>query len=115
MNFNITKNTFATDKNSVHSLHMESDEYFVIFYYMGNYKQDFENHTIDKDSISVTITPRNQNLPIKRSDGKLYIDLSYSPYFLLDVTECDELKEKLNIAKDTVLSLQTLLHQYFRI
>ena len=115
MNFNITKNTFATDKNSVHSLHMESDDYFVIFYYMGNYKQDFEHHTIDKGSVSVAITPRNQNLPIKLSDGDLYIDLSYSPYYLLNITECEELKEKLNIAKDAVLSLRSILNQYFEI
>lgn len=108
----ITKNALYRE-SLFKSLKLENEMYILTIFYEGDYKSDFENGCIDNDMISVACKLKDAGFNIDFSSKDIWISLMYPPTYF--VNEIDDVKHKLDIAKETIEDLRGYLKEYFKL
>lgn len=112
MEFAITKNTLSKSAD-IKVLQLENKHYTVKLFYMGNYTNDYERHTINLSSVRFVCKPKNNNLSLILHKNELYVDLTYENITYLDTNKVASLKSRLDIANSARIELIKYFHHYF--
>lgn len=107
-NFKIVKNRLS---NAVPSLHVENDYFYIIIFHAGIYASDQNANSI-YDNLTFSVTNKNLSIDIDFNPKENVICFKHAPYIYVD--KIDDLSKQLQIAKQSMISLQQIIQQYFK-
>lgn len=110
--FEITKNGLFRD-SLFKALKLENEMYKVTIFYEGDYKSDFENGCIDREMITVACKLKEEGFDLDFTLEDIFVSLLYPPTYSL--SEIDDVKRQLEVAKESAEELKGIIKEYFNI